>query len=101
MIEWRPDHPIDDDEYDPDFSPSDLPEEDLDDDFFPVDAEELLSLDQPMDDTVPLDPEHGATTRTSTKTRKNQERNTMTRPIPTLMNTRTKTAIPRTIFTRT
>ena len=59
VVEWRPDHPIDPDEYDLDYdasAPRDAPDDVFDpDDYDPIDADELAAL---ADDTFifPVDP---------------------------------------------
>jgi hypothetical protein len=66
VVEWRPDHPIDDDEYDRDYEP---PDTDPSDDFDPVDydpftPDELADLAEPPDafpfDNFGLPPPPGA-----------------------------------------
>ena len=52
VVEWRPNHPIDDDEYDRDFlEPPEPADESFDaDDYSDVDADELVDLDDGFDD---------------------------------------------------
>ena len=55
VVEWRPDHPIDEDEYDRDFlEPPEADDDSFDaDDYSDVDAAELADLDDGFDDPPP------------------------------------------------
>ena len=55
VVEWRPDHPIDDDEYDRDFLEPPEPADDCFDvdDYSAIDADELADLDDGFDDPPP------------------------------------------------
>ena len=65
VVEWRPDHPIDDSKYDPDFiPPAQHPRTDVDnlsDDFASVTSDELADLADPFSDPRDfLPPDQGA-----------------------------------------
>ncbi|KAI2491008.1 Reverse transcriptase (RNA-dependent DNA polymerase) [Fragilaria crotonensis] len=63
VIEWRPDHPIDDTEYDRDYAPSTVGPTDVFDaaDYDPIEPDELDVLGAPHDDSDPFpDPDQGA-----------------------------------------
>ena len=64
VVEWRPDHPIDDDAYDFDFhpSPDQAADDTLDDDYVPIEADELAALAAPEYDpaTLPAVQDQGA-----------------------------------------
>ncbi|KAI2505105.1 Reverse transcriptase (RNA-dependent DNA polymerase) [Fragilaria crotonensis] len=63
VIEWRPDHPIDDTEYDRDYAPSTVGPTDVFDaaEYDPIEPDELDVLGAPHDDPDPFpDPDQGA-----------------------------------------
>ncbi|KAI2506455.1 Reverse transcriptase (RNA-dependent DNA polymerase) [Fragilaria crotonensis] len=64
VIEWRPDHPIDDTEYDRDYAPPNVGPLDVFDaaDYDPIEPDELDALGAPHDDPDPFpdDPAQGA-----------------------------------------